>query len=47
MPSEMPTITGALVVPRLRIQNANAISSPLTWGAPAGHHAEPRAQAGR
>jgi CRISPR-associated protein Csy2 len=35
MPSELPAITGALVVPRLRIQNANAISSPLTWGAPA------------
>jgi len=35
MPSELPTITGVLVVPRLRIQNANAISSPLTWGAPA------------
>lgn len=35
MPSEMPAITGVLVVPRLRIQNANAISSPLTWGVPA------------
>ena len=27
-------IDGLLVVPRLRIQNANAISSPLTWGFP-------------
>ncbi|PXW94113.1 CRISPR-associated Csy2 family protein [Sphaerotilus hippei] len=35
MPTELPTITGVLVIPRLRIQNANAISSPLTWGAPA------------
>ena len=25
---------GLLVLPRLRIQNANAISSPLTWGFP-------------
>jgi len=24
-----------LVLPRLRIQNANAISSPMTWGFPA------------
>ncbi|PRD67989.1 type I-F CRISPR-associated protein Csy2 [Malikia spinosa] len=35
MPTELPAINGVLVVPRLRIQNANAISSPLTWGAPA------------
>ncbi len=35
MPSELPAISGVLTVPRLRIQNANAISSPLTWGAPA------------
>ena len=26
---------GLLVLPRLRVQNANAISSPLTWGFPA------------
>lgn len=26
---------GVLVLPRLRVQNANAISSPLTWGFPA------------
>lgn len=32
----MPTLIKALLVlPRLRIQNANAISSPLTWGFPA------------
>ena len=24
-----------LVLPRIRVQNANAISSPLTWGFPA------------
>lgn len=35
MPTERPDINGVLVVPHLRIQNANAISSPLTWGAPA------------
>lgn len=35
MPTELPSVTGVLVIPRLRIQNANAISSPLTWGAPA------------
>ena len=29
------SIDGLLVLPRLRIQNANAISSPLTWGFPA------------
>lgn len=31
-----PTVSKAvLVLPRLRVQNANAISSPLTWGFPA------------
>jgi CRISPR-associated protein Csy2 len=31
-----PTVRKAvLVLPRLRVQNANAISSPLTWGFPA------------
>ncbi|MFM8445283.1 MAG: type I-F CRISPR-associated protein Csy2 [Methylococcus sp.] len=29
------TPAGLLVLPRLRVQNANAISSPLTWGFPA------------
>lgn len=28
------TISGLLVLPHLRVQNANAISSPLTWGFP-------------
>ena len=28
-------IDGILVIPRLRVQNANAISSPMTWGFPA------------
>lgn len=31
---ELPRIDGLLIVPRLRIQNANAISSPMTWGFP-------------
>ena len=31
---EQPTLTGLLVLPRLRVQNANTISSPLTWGFP-------------
>jgi CRISPR-associated protein Csy2 len=31
----MPDFNGLLVVPHLRVQNANAISSPLTWGFPA------------
>lgn len=35
MSHEMPAINGLLVLPRLRVQNANAISSPLTWGFPA------------
>ena len=30
-----PYYNGWLVLPRLRVQNANAISSPLTWGFPA------------
>ena len=32
--SEARPIHALLVLPRLRIQNANAISSPLTWGFP-------------
>lgn len=39
MPTETTTteaqLKALLVLPRLRIQNANAISSPLTWGFPA------------
>lgn len=35
-PSNTPApLKALLVLPRLRIQNANAISSPLTWGFPA------------
>lgn len=34
MATEAPSIDALLVLPRLRIQNANAISSPLTWGFP-------------
>lgn len=34
MPFEQPIVSGLLVLPRLRVQNANAISSPLTWGFP-------------
>jgi len=30
-----PAQRGVLVLRRLRVQNANAISSPLTWGFPA------------
>ncbi|KAB7624020.1 type I-F CRISPR-associated protein Csy2 [Alkalilimnicola sp. S0819] len=30
----MPDIEALLVLPRLRVQNANAISSPMTWGFP-------------
>ena len=30
-----PSIAAILTLPRLRVQNANAISSPLTWGFPA------------
>jgi len=32
--SEIPEFSGLLVIPRLGIQNANAISSPMTWGFP-------------
>ena len=39
MPTETTTneaqLKALLVLPRLRIQNANAISSPMTWGFPA------------
>ena len=35
MQHEMPHINHLLVLPRLRVQNANAISGPLTWGFPA------------
>jgi CRISPR-associated protein Csy2 len=34
MTKHQTDIDGLLVLPRLRIQNANAISSPLTWGFP-------------
>lgn len=33
--SELPRSNGLLIVPHVRVQNANAISSPLTWGFPA------------
>lgn len=32
--SEFPKIGGLLILPRLRVQNANAISAPMTWGFP-------------
>ncbi|WP_197272803.1 type I-F CRISPR-associated protein Csy2 [Nitrosospira briensis] len=35
MMTEQPSNKALLVLPRLRVQNANAISSPLTWGFPA------------
>ncbi len=35
MPTEEATCNALLVLPRLRVQNANTISSPLTWGFPA------------
>ena len=35
MTTEQATSCALLVLPRLRVQNANAISSPLTWGFPA------------
>ncbi|MES2880461.1 MAG: type I-F CRISPR-associated protein Csy2 [Pseudomonadota bacterium] len=35
MTTEQPSSSALLVLPRLRVQNANAISSPLTWGFPA------------
>lgn len=31
---ECPYFSGLLILPHLRVQNANAISSPLTWGFP-------------
>ena len=34
MPTEETTCNALLVLPRLRVQNANTISSPLTWGFP-------------
>lgn len=34
MPNEQTQNAALLVLPRLRVQNANAISSPLTWGFP-------------
>jgi CRISPR-associated protein Csy2 len=34
MRDDTPYVTALLVLPHLRIQNANAISSPLTWGFP-------------
>lgn len=33
--AELPEYEGILVLPRMRIQNANCISSSLTWGFPA------------
>ncbi|MFP6848323.1 MAG: type I-F CRISPR-associated protein Csy2 [Pseudomonas sp.] len=33
--SELPSSNGLLIIPHVRVQNANAISSPLTWGFPA------------
>ncbi|WP_437879681.1 type I-F CRISPR-associated protein Csy2 [Pseudomonas sp. LRF_L74] len=33
--SDLPDSNGLLILPHLRVQNANAISSPLTWGFPA------------
>lgn len=35
MTTEQPLNKALLVLPRLRVQNANAISSPMTWGFPA------------
>ena len=35
MTTEQPSSRALLVLPRLRVQNANAISSPMTWGFPA------------
>lgn len=35
MTDRLPTPDGLLILPRLRVQNANAISSPHTWGFPA------------
>lgn len=33
--SAAPNVSALLTLPRIRVQNANAISSPLTWGFPA------------
>lgn len=33
--TQPPSVPAWLLLPRLRVQNANAISSPLTWGFPA------------
>lgn len=35
MTTELASNKALLVLPRLRVQNANAISSPMTWGFPA------------
>ena len=35
MTTERPSNKALLVLPRLRVQNANTISSPMTWGFPA------------
>lgn len=35
MTTEQPSNRALLVLPRLRVQNANTISSPMTWGFPA------------
>lgn len=35
MSTDTPQHAALLVLPRLRVQNANAISSPMTWGFPA------------
>lgn len=35
MTTEDPSYPALLVLPRLRVQNANTISSPMTWGFPA------------
>lgn len=32
--TQVPEHLGVLVLPRVRVQNANAISSPMTWGFP-------------
>jgi len=32
--SECPNCDGLLILPRVRVQNANAISAPMTWGFP-------------
>ncbi|WP_404299099.1 type I-F CRISPR-associated protein Csy2 [Halomonas sp.] len=30
----LPDLRGLLILPRLKVQNANAVSSPMTWGFP-------------